>query len=96
MTDTGGLFYAHYFRQSIPKRQSALIAQLRPVSAMTDKDRRGINNFKTNTRARAIQRIFRVHKKGKEDQDARTDKTLCARQNHLLPLLPQNLTFITI
>nr|DAJ27213.1 MAG TPA: hypothetical protein [Caudoviricetes sp.] len=50
MTDTGGLFCTHYFRQSIPKRQSALIAQLRPVSAMTDKDRRGINNFKTNTR----------------------------------------------
>nr|DAI56843.1 MAG TPA: hypothetical protein [Caudoviricetes sp.] len=96
MTDTGGLFCAHYFRQSIPKRQSALIAQLRPVSAMTDKDRRGINNFKTNTRARAIQRIFRVHKKGKEDQDARTDKTLCARQNHLVPLEPQNFTFITI
>nr|DAF25934.1 MAG TPA: hypothetical protein [Caudoviricetes sp.] len=44
----------------------------------------------------AQQRIFRVHKKGKEDQDARTDKTLYARQNHLLPLLPQNLTFITI
>lgn len=34
--------------------------------------------------------------KRKEDRDARKDKTICARQNHLLPLLPQNLTFITI
>ena len=29
-------------------------------------------------------------------EDARKDKTICARQNHLLPLLPQNLTLITI
>nr|DAN95425.1 MAG TPA: hypothetical protein [Caudoviricetes sp.] len=34
--------------------------------------------------------------KRKGDQDTRKDKTICARQNHLLPLLPQNLTFITI
>jgi hypothetical protein len=80
----------------------------------------GINNFKTNTRARPrviIQRkntpmffnVFYTNKrvimqplefcepiKRKEDQDTRKDKTICARQNHLLPLLPQNLTFITI
>lgn len=34
------------------KKQNTLTAQLCPVSAMTNKDRRGINNFATNTRAR--------------------------------------------
>ena len=64
---------------------------------MTNKDRRGINNFDTNTRARnnvALEFLEPIKRKG--DQDTRKDKTICARQNHLLPLLPQNLTLITI